>query len=271
MDAARYGFAARACGSLSRERICVGYIPSAVEPTWINGFECGMDNIQFYPPGSDIDYLAGPGASWVAIEFDEALFHQVAIRRLGHSFDIGRHGAANLSVASSLRSELERMVERSFLEPQSSHLLIEPIIGWVVDLLFELRNGRPAGMARKWKRRVELLDRAERYLKSHLGQPFDCKSLALAVGVTERSLQKHFRERYGMSPGHWARCLSLHHARKRLLECDPRRFTVESVARESGFGHMGRFAGSYEELFGEFPSATLARQQCDPAGNGCAG
>jgi transcriptional regulator GlxA family with amidase domain len=79
------------------------------------------------------------------------------------------------------------------------------------------------------------------------------------VGATERSVQKHFQEAYGMTPGRWARCLALHHARKRLLETDPARFTVEGIAQELGFRHMGRFAGYYQDLFGEYPSATLSR------------
>ena len=49
VDAASYSFAARACGVFARDRICVGYIRGHTEPTWINGFECGMEAIQFYP------------------------------------------------------------------------------------------------------------------------------------------------------------------------------------------------------------------------------
>jgi transcriptional regulator GlxA family with amidase domain len=107
--------------------------------------------------------------------------------------------------------------------------------------------------------RGSLLSKAERFLNCNIGRPFDGKALATAVGATERSVQKHFQEAYGMTPGRWARCLALHHARKRLLETDPARFTVEGIAQELGFRHMGRFAGYYQDLFGEYPSATLSR------------
>jgi transcriptional regulator GlxA family with amidase domain len=32
---------------------------------------------------------------------------------------------------------------------------------------------------------------------------------------------------------------------------------VTDVAMQLGFGHLGRFAGHYRELYGEAPSATL--------------
>jgi AraC-like DNA-binding protein len=260
VDAASYSFAARACGVIAKDRICIGYIRGCSEPTWINGFECGLEAIQFYPPGCEINYRASPGGSWVAIELDEASLQQAARQRLGHELDLPRGGARNLMVPRAGRETLERMVNHSLREPAASHSLIGPIVGSVVDLLAQSQTGRLESLTRRWKHRESLLSKAERFLRGNLGRPFDCKALATAVGATERSVQKHFLEAYGMTPGQWARCLALHHARKRLLVTDPTRFTVEGIAHELGFRHMGRFAGHYENLFGEYPSATLSRR-----------
>jgi transcriptional regulator GlxA family with amidase domain len=151
------------------------------------------------------------------------------------------------------------MVELSLRQPTKSRAMIGPIFGTIVDLLSHTQGGRLETLARRWRHREAQLSMAERFLRSNLGQPFDCKALAAACGATERSVQKHFLEAYGMTPGQWARCLALHHVRKRLLRPDAARFTVEGIANELGFRHMGRFAGYYMELFGEYPSATLVR------------
>lgn len=58
----------------------------------------------------------------------------------------------------------------------------------------------------------------------------------------------------------WARCMALHEARRRLRAHDRGDASVEEIARNCGFRHMGRFAGYYGALFGEFPSATLAHR-----------
>jgi AraC-like DNA-binding protein len=260
VDAASYSFAARACGVFARDRICIGYIRGFSEPTWINGFECGLEAIQVYPVGCEINYRASPGCAWAAIEFDEESLQRVARERLGHELDLPRGGASNLMVPRAGRIILERMVERSLRKPSASHSMIEPILGAVVELLSHAQSGRLETLARRWRQRESLLTRAERFLQSNLGQPFDSKALAATVGATERCVQKHFLEAYGMTPGQWTRCLGLHHARKRLLATDPKRFTVEGIAHELGFRHMGRFARHYENLFGEYPSATMSRQ-----------
>jgi AraC-like DNA-binding protein len=260
VDTASYSFAARACGVFAQDRICFGYISGFKEPTWINGFECGLEAIQIYPPGCEINYRASPGCAWVAIEVDEQRIQRVARERLGHELDLPSVHASNLLVPRAGREVLERMVEISLRKTSASHAMIEPIIGTIVELLAHSQSDRLQTLSRRWRHRESLLSKAEGYLRGNLGRPFDCKGLAAAVGATERSVQKHFLEAYGMTPGQWARCLALHHARKRLLLTDPTRFTVEGIAHELGFRHMGRFAGHYENLFGEYPSATLSRR-----------
>jgi AraC family ethanolamine operon transcriptional activator len=259
VDAASYSFAARARGVFATDRHCIGYIRGYTEPTWINGFECGLEAIQYYPPGCEINYRASPGCSWAAIEFDESSLQQAAHARLGHELDLPRGGARNLMVPRAARQALERLVNLSLRKTTPIHSMIEPIMGSIVELLSHAQTGRLEMLARRWRHREVLLAKAEEYLRSYISQPFDSKALARAVGATERSVQKHFLEAYGLSPGQWARCLVLHHARKLLLETEPARFTVEGIAHELGIRHMGRFAGYYKELFGEYPSATLSR------------
>jgi transcriptional regulator GlxA family with amidase domain len=47
-------------------------------------------------------------------------------------------------------------------------------------------------------------------------------------------------------------------ARARLTDSD-RAAVVAEVARQSGFGHPGRFAVLYRRVYGESPSQTVAR------------
>ena len=48
-------------------------------------------------------------------------------------------------------------------------------------------------------------------------------------------------------------------ARRALRETASSTATVTEVAGQFGFWHFGRFAGAYQSLFGEMPSATLHR------------
>ena len=50
-----------------------------------------------------------------------------------------------------------------------------------------------------------------------------------------------------------------HAARRRLINAEPELNTVTKISYETGFYHLGRFAGCYQQLFHELPSRTLQR------------
>jgi transcriptional regulator GlxA family with amidase domain len=145
--------------------------------------------------------------------------------------------------------------------------MVTPILRTIAELFVHAQSGALSGLDRRWRHREHLLKRVDQYLHATQGMPFDSKDLAAAVGATERSIQMHFQDAYGITPGQWARCLALHRVRQHLLKTDPRRFTVEGVARAFGFRHMGRFSAYYEELFGEFPSDAMGQRLQDHRAN----
>jgi AraC-like DNA-binding protein/tetratricopeptide (TPR) repeat protein len=80
--------------------------------------------------------------------------------------------------------------------------------------------------------------------------------LAAACGVARRTLEKHFRRFVGRSPSQVRRQLLLEAVRRELLRARPEASTTE-VAVRCGIGHLGRFAATYRERYGESPSASL--------------
>ena len=93
--------------------------------------------------------------------------------------------------------------------------------------------------------------------------------VALACGVSTRTLETAFRKVMSRTPWTVLTDIRLDRARQLLLTGD-KGSTVASVAYTVGFGHTGRFAKSYTAKFGEPPSAALARRGFSPrvAGSG---
>jgi hypothetical protein len=58
--------------------------------------------------------------------------------------------------------------------------------------------------------------------------------------------------------------------RRALILADPRTMTVTEIAANHGFWELGRFAVTYQQLFGEAPSVTLRRPPDDRQSNGAA-
>lgn len=101
--------------------------------------------------------------------------------------------------------------------------------------------------------------RAERHLRASLGLAVKTPTSARLAGVSVRTLQEGFQRFRGRTPSQISRDLRLDRARTALL--DGEGDNVTAVALDCGFSHLGRFAQSYAERFGETPSQTIRRRQ----------
>ncbi|ETX28641.1 AraC family transcriptional regulator [Roseivivax isoporae] len=102
---------------------------------------------------------------------------------------------------------------------------------------------------------------AEEIMHAESDNPVSMLAIAATLGVSLRSLQLAFAEVHdGVSPREHLIRIRLDKARRRLLDC-ARDDNVTSVAMESGFYHLSRFAQAYARTFGEKPSETLARRR----------
>ena len=97
-------------------------------------------------------------------------------------------------------------------------------------------------------------------LKENPEREHSVKQLAMACHVTSGTLQKHFRRYLGQSPIEVLRDIRLDLARRELL-LGRAGTRVTELATRVGFGHLGRFAGWYQERYGEAPSETLRRSR----------
>jgi AraC-like DNA-binding protein len=90
-----------------------------------------------------------------------------------------------------------------------------------------------------------------------IGRTPSIPELCMVAHVSERRLRTAFTDTVNLPPIRYFRYRLLNQARRRLLDSAQNGVTVSDVAAEHGFGHFGRFANGYQELFGELPSATV--------------
>jgi AraC family ethanolamine operon transcriptional activator len=83
--------------------------------------------------------------------------------------------------------------------------------------------------------------------------------LCAVAGMSERRVRHAFYECSGVSPTAYLRTTALREVRGALLDAPGERDAVTRAATDFGFHHLSRFAGQYRSLFGECPSATVAR------------
>lgn len=98
--------------------------------------------------------------------------------------------------------------------------------------------------------------RAEDYIRDNLDSSISLEDVARAAGVTPRALQLGFRNFRNTSPMALLRAERLRRVHEELLT-GARGATVTEVATRWGFAHLGRFAQSYKDKYGQSPSTTL--------------
>jgi AraC family ethanolamine operon transcriptional activator len=107
------------------------------------------------------------------------------------------------------------------------------------------------------RKRDLAVDRVVDYVRNSSAPPYGLAELCRIAGVSERTLQYAFKERYGIAPNVYVKRCNLNSVRRFLLQADPEEANVIDIAKGLGFFHQGQFADDYRKLFSELPSTTL--------------
>ena len=97
------------------------------------------------------------------------------------------------------------------------------------------------------------LDAVVEAMETAPDRAYSLSDLSTLSGLSARSLQYAFQERYGVSPMRYLRRVRLDRAREDLRRGNG---SVAEIASYWGFSNLGRFARAYQQQFGEFPSVT---------------
>jgi AraC-like DNA-binding protein len=130
----------------------------------------------------------------------------------------------------------------------------------LIEVLAECLSG---GEARRnsiaLRRHMDIMGRLEDLLRAHPTQLPTQAGLSAELGVSTRTLWTCCHEYLGMGLGRYLHLRRMQQIHRALRNADSSSCTVSEIARRHGVGDLGRFAGTYRDLFGELPSATLQR------------
>ena len=191
-----------------------------------------------------------PGFHVFTLSIDEKALDEMS-RTLEHrAFEelVGGREVLELSPAglAGLREALAGFV-RGYTEPAA---LSE---GLLRVLVATREPGPPAEGPRA---RDRALRRSLEMVEAHERGGLSVTDLCRETGVSRRTLENAFRERFALSPKSYMMARRLQRARRELVR-SPGGRTVTQVAGAWGFTHMSQFAGLYRRQFGELPSETL--------------
>ena len=88
-------------------------------------------------------------------------------------------------------------------------------------------------------------------IESHLAEPLSVPEVAKSLGVSQRQLERQFRQNIGCTVVQFSLLLRLQHARVLLIATG---LSIREIATASGFNTLSHFAYSFGKHFGRRPS-----------------
>ncbi len=228
------------------------------------GYQVRSNDLLVFPKGRDLDSVSQPDFDMFVYSVPENRLASAGAR-LGVPDIVEHLDSVNFlkccpCCLQQLRRTLDQLCRQLNARPTlfKNQAFIDELedsfFTQLVRAIFPARQAIPASRLRDFG-----LQRAEAYLEKHAGDPPTVADLCAAAGVSERTLEYAFRERFGLTPKAYLRAYRLNRVRTDLLRADWLATTVAGIANRWGFWHIGQFARDYRMMFGENPSATLRR------------
>jgi len=210
----------------------------------------------YFGTATEFDGVSGPGFEGLTVSILEPFLAQLA-DRTGLPLQDGFQGRRSQPIRRR-SAALRRMAEsgRSLLYGCGTRFGELEQEDFVAGLISAAADAEKFDDRSALSTRARSVRHALDYLADRAGDEISVGSICAATGVSWRTLDRGFREQFGIGPKAYLNRFRLGLVRSELLR--KRADTgVADAANAWGFWHMGQFAKDYYRMFGELPSETL--------------
>ena len=232
-------------------------------PFLFRGYALSANDVMIFQPGAEIDGLSQddfsiftyaisekridsigqvmglPEVSELVKKTDRITCSPSGIKKLRH----------HLTRFSKILSNCSSGLQKNFIFKELSQDIPETLFSTLI-----------AGRIKetpKLRLRNQAIKQALACIEMSTGENLTVSGLCRTSGVSMRTLEYAFLERFGITPKVYIRAFRLNRVRETLVRSKPSENKISVVANAFGFWHMGQFAKDYKNLFGELPYTTL--------------
>jgi AraC family transcriptional regulator, ethanolamine operon transcriptional activator len=227
---------------------------------WRN-YKVNSKSIIIYAPGSEINAVSSANFEVVVFSIPDDFLKEVGKKMNIETF---YHSLKTIAVLET-KDPLWDVLRENILKELDKHNQnsgyktdIELIDKLCNSLLLLLQNSNISASEVSSKKRLKLLGKAEDYIIKNLTEPMTVADIASHCDMSERTLLYAFKNRFNMGTKDFMKVLNLNHLYHALHE-RKNIDSVSTIARGSGFWHMGQLYKDYKKFFGELPSHTLKK------------
>ena len=222
------------------------------------------DQLMLFPRCSELDAVTLPDFHVFTVAFSEDSVSDLSQALAGTDYQDLLAGREVLKAPPERMAAIRRAL-RSFVLSSADREAAAGSSGLVghdkgpdlMEMLVELMtletHSRPAPARRT---RDLVVRRSLELIGEHDQKPLSIVDLCRATGVSRRTLEYAFRDRFGVSPKAFLLARRLDRVRAELKRPGDEP-SVTLAANRWGFHHLSQFASLYTRKFGELPSETL--------------
>ena len=234
-------------------------------PTWSYDLHIPNDAITVFPHEEELKAVSPAGFRGSGLHISEDFMTKLAERVYNRPMSVLRPAvgiyATDPVKLAALREELNKWKQ---LETHAAHLRPAIISRREESLALSILDALIV------ERYIELGDSTK--LKHFMARSLDfihgselenisAAELCKQAGCSQRALEICFKDRFGVTPKKYIKCLRLAQVHNGLQNFSKLGFeSIIELAGINGFWHMGQFAADYRRIYGQLPSETLNRK-----------
>jgi AraC-like DNA-binding protein len=261
IDLARFNLGMRTKGASGPDGIVIGMLADSDDRVTRSSYESEPGDVLVTPAGSEHEnrYYGGANVIIATIQYDDInssfysdgeLSDPAAWRRShfkGNTYTVK-------NVVPRLHSLVARLGETSLDANAAEYwkrAVIEAMSATIKGTSSERDGPLPSAL--------KVVKQVEEYLDAAGSAPIHISEICRQMHLSRRTLHRAFHEALGTGPIAFLRhrrLCAIHSALRAPKDIR----TISEVAMQFGFQNLGRFAGYYHRLFGEYPSETRSKE-----------
>ena len=263
----QYGTAYDQCLRSREGFLSFGLLDSDNPTTWAHHRLIPNDGLTVFPHDEDLKGVSPVGFRGSGIHFAKdfitSLVEEVYNQPIGSLVPSSGTYMTDPEKLGVLRDELRMWRELaspgSDIRPDVITQREESLVLAVINALIDEKFAEKESLI-KSTRAVSLALNVIHNSSSEL-ESISAMELCEQTSCSQRTLEKCFSNRFGVTPKKYIKCLRLAEVHKGLRNFDALDYdSIIELAGVNGFWHMGQFAADYRQIYGELPSETINRK-----------
>ncbi|GEA50830.1 hypothetical protein VIN01S_16340 [Vibrio inusitatus NBRC 102082] len=219
------------------------------------------DSLIIFSQGGEFSSVSPEGYSPITVSIERSWLQQFAIyHEIPLDIDTIDSNIVVIPIPSQIKTQLKRVfmcIASEKYELKAREYLMQYELPLLLLQLTYLQDKINIKNATK---KTNTLEKAFNFIQLNSKYSISIKEICEASCIQERSLERGFKEYFGISPNNYLRLYRLQQAKIQIRKSHGM-VNVSDIALNCGFAHLGRFSNYYGDFFNELPSETVYKSR----------